>query len=233
MLKVIFPHPENARKDGLLAYGGNLDPETLISAYSQGIFPWYDETSPILWWCPDPRCVLWPKFFHISKRSKRKILNSNFYFTIDAAFEAVISHCALPREPNGGTWLLPEMQKAYIKMFSLGLAHSIEIWQNDTLAGGLYGLSPGKVFFAESMFRKVSEASRAALVCLMAVAPKLDITLVDCQVASPHMLAMGAEEISRKRFLEILKDNITYDGFLDGHWKDYRQKRILRSLLKF
>ncbi|MBD5642232.1 MAG: leucyl/phenylalanyl-tRNA--protein transferase [Desulfovibrio sp.] len=189
---------------GLLAYGGDLLPGTLLSAYCQGIFPWYSADEPILWWSPNPRCILFRDEFHIGSRSRRRIRNSGFCWSVDLAFEEVLIGCAMPRRDCADTWLVPEMQAAYMRMFELGYAHSFEIWQEERLVGGLYGLGLGSVFFGESMFRLASEASRAALVCLIALMKRLDIALLDCQVTSSHMLAMGAREVSRGIFLKML-----------------------------
>lgn len=202
--EIQFPDPENALPNGLVAYGGDLSPLTLLSAYGQGIFPWYSESDPILWWSPDPRCILMPRHFHISSRSQRKIRNSNFSFSIDRAFNEVMLGCAMPRKGSADTWLLPEMQKAYSRLFDLGCAHSIEIWQEGRLVGGIYGVAMGQAFFGESMFRLVPEGSRAALLCLVNLMHKLDIFFLDCQIATPHMLAMGAFNISRKTFLTMV-----------------------------
>lgn len=196
----LFPDPERALPNGLLASGGDLEPATLLAAYRKGIFPWYGAGQPILWWSPDPRCVLFPFDFHISRRSRRKIRNSGFAFTLDRAFPAVIDACARPRSQDGRTWLLPEMRIAYTRLRLLGYAHSVEIWKGSSLVGGIYGIALGATFFGESMFRRVSEASRAALVCLVRLMRMLEFTMLDCQQATPHMLAMGAREISRARF---------------------------------
>lgn len=199
-----FPDPENALPNGLVAYGGNLEPQTLLSAYGQGIFPWYSESEPILWWSPNPRCVLFPENFHISARSARKIRNSGFEYSIDRAFSEVLLGCAMPRKGDPGTWLLPEMQLAYEDLFNLGFAHSFEIWQRGALVGGVYGVVMGGAFFGESMFRMVPEASRAALVCLIAVMRRLAMNFLDCQLPTPHMLAMGATNITRDLFLSMI-----------------------------
>lgn len=199
-----FPNPERAPADGLLAYGGDLEPQTLLAAYSQGIFPWYSEGDPILWWSPDPRCILFLDAFHISARSRRKIRNSGFQYSVDRAFKEVMQSCSQPREEDGGTWLLPEMQTAYGLLHELGFAHSVEIWQSKKLVGGIYGVSLGNAFFGESMFRLVPEASRAALLCLVTLMKQHGFSFLDCQLESPHMLAMGATEIPRKQFLEMV-----------------------------
>jgi len=202
---VIFPNPKNAPASGLLAQGGDLEPETLVSAYGQGIFPWYSEGDPILWWSPDPRCILFPYDFHISSRSLRKIMHSGFEFSMDCAFSDVIKACAAPRRNGNGTWLLPEMRAAYLRLHQLNVAHSVEIWQAGGLVGGVYGVSLGRAFFGESMFRTVSEASRAAICCLVAALKQYGFLFLDCQQASPHMLKMGATETGRKNFLNLLR----------------------------
>lgn len=196
-----FPDPGAALPNGLLASGGDLEPRTLLAAYRKGIFPWFGAHQPILWWSPDPRCVLFPFDFHISQRSLRKIRNSGFSFTLDRAFPAVIHACAQPRKNDISTWLIPEMQVAYTRLRLLGYAHSVEIWRGSSLVGGIYGIALGTTFFGESMFRRVSEASRAALLCLMRLLRMLEFGMLDCQQATPHMLDMGAKEISRARFL--------------------------------
>ena len=158
-----FPPVEDARKDGLLCHGGDLSVERLVAGYSRGIFPWYDETTPILWWSPDPRCVLPPENFHLPRRSARAIRHACFRLTWDEAFEDVISACAAPRPAGDGTWLVPEMRSAYTELHRQGYAHSVETWLDGQLVGGLYGVGLGRAFFGESMFHRVSEASRAAL----------------------------------------------------------------------
>lgn len=221
-----FPDPLQAGERQYIAVGADLEPDTLISAYSQGIFPWYSEDDPILWHCPQPRCVLLPQQWHISSRSARKIRKSHFVATINTAFPAVIAACAAPRKDSEGTWLLPEMQAAYIQLHELGYVHSVEIWQNGQLSGGLYGVALGHIFFGESMFHQESEASRAALACLIGLMRAYDFELLDCQQASPHMMAMGAVEISREEFLDSIHSRIasleptplaTLHGSVDCH----------------
>lgn len=205
---VIFPDPRKAGEGEYICAGGNLEPETLISAYAQGIFPWYSEGDPIIWHCPHPRCVLMPENFAVSARSRRKIRNSSFTATINTAFPDVIAACAAPRKEGGGTWILPEMREAYNRLHDLGYAHSVEIWQGGSLAGGLYGVALGQVFFGESMFRNASEGSRAALSVLAALLQMHGFRLLDCQQDSPHMLAMGAANMPRAAFLRLLRKYI-------------------------
>lgn len=204
---VQFPDPETARPNGLIAYGGDLSPNTLLSAYTQGIFPWYSEAEPILWWAPNPRCILMPQDFAVSKRSLRKIRNSGFAYSFDRNFGAVMHGCAMPRKGDPETWLIPEMQSAYQSLFDLGYAHSVEIWQQGNLVGGVYGVYIGRAFFGESMFRLAPEASRAALVCLIALLRELNVLFLDCQLPTAHMLAMGAFNIPRKLFTKLLAKN--------------------------
>lgn len=201
-----FPDPELAQPDGLLALGGDLRPLTLLCAYSRGIFPWYSEDLPILWHAPNPRCVLFPAEFHLPRRSARKLASKPFGITFNKAFGEVIRACAAPRPgQDGGGWLLPEMIGAYERLHALGYAVSVEAWSGDGgLAGGLYGLALGKVFFGESMFHLRDEAGRAALAALVAELERRGFLLLDCQQESPHMLRMGARPIPRREFTKIL-----------------------------
>lgn len=186
--------------DGLLAAGGDLSRERLIAAYSRGIFPWYSAGQPILWWSPDPRCVLLPSRFHAS-RSARKALRRNqasICFSLNHAFSDVIAACA--ERPNSGTWITEKMRDAFIALHVSGYAHSVEVWIDDTLAGGLYGLRLGQVFFGESMFSRHPGASRYALGLLCGLRQHLDIQLIDCQVYSDHLQSLGAQLMPREGF---------------------------------
>jgi leucyl/phenylalanyl-tRNA--protein transferase len=201
--ELIFPDPALANEDGLLAIGGDLSPERLLLAYGMGIFPWFSEEDPILWYAPHERCVIFPDQIKVSK-SMRKILQSHtFEFTVNKSFIEVIKQCAeVVRHGQGGTWITDEMQEAYIKLHHLGHAQSIEVWQNGTLVGGLYGLKINHVFCGESMFSLVSNASKAALIYL---AKHLDFQLIDCQLPNDHLMSLGAEMISSADFLAILR----------------------------
>ncbi len=213
-----FPPARLARYDGLLCIGGDLTPQRLINAYKNGIFPWFSEQEPILWWSPDPRLVLYPDKINISKSLNKKIRKSYFEVTIDKAFEEVISACSKYRgERRKSTWLVDHMVEAYINLHRLGYAHSVETWRDGRLAGGLYGVSLGRVFFGESMFSYVSDASKTALAGLCSYLKHHDFDLIDCQVTSEHLLSMGAEEISRGRFLKQLTASIKTDS-LTGRW---------------
>jgi len=200
-----FPNPSLANEDGLLAVGGNLEPETLLAAYSNGIFPWYSEASPVLWWSPDPRMVLFPDEFHMSRRLQRRLKQPQFRFSWDEAFDDVIRICAeIPRRGESGTWILPEMVDAYRKLHQLGHAHSVEIWQGDELIGGLYGVLLNRAFFAESMFSRQTDASKMALAKLVERAQTESWNLIDCQFHTDHLESLGAREISREAFLSAL-----------------------------
>jgi len=201
-----FPSVEQASTDGLLAVGGDLRPERLLEAYRHGIFPWYNDDQPILWWSPDPRTVLFPDKLHISRSLKRSLRPGIFSITLDTKFREVMLGCAGPRQqyPNGGTWITAGMLAAYTHLHELGYAHSVETWQEGELVGGLYGVALGGVFFAESMFTRASDASKVALVSLMRQLQTWGFRLMDCQQSSPHVTALGAEAIPRRDFLDHL-----------------------------
>jgi len=207
----VFPPPELARGDGLLAVGGDLSTRRLILAYRQGIFPWYNPGEPILWWSPDPRLILEPSNLHVSRRLGRIIRQERLQVTLDRAFKEVIRACSETRMKKGeGTWLTPEMIEAYTELHCLGKAHSIETWQGDRLVGGLYGIAIGRVFFGESMFTKASDASKVAFVNLVRQLSEWDFAMIDCQVTTWHLLRFGAKEIPRSSFLERLKKLIDF-----------------------
>jgi len=191
--------------DGLLAAGGDLSTERLLFAYRSGIFPWYDEGQPLLWWSPDPRCVFMSGDFHISRRLRRELRRSSAEIRINTAFSDVIHACAEPRRSEQGTWITPEMIKAYEGLYKDGWAHSIEVWQSGKLTGGLYGLIIGKAFFGESMFSRTSNASKLALLYLADRLKAGDLVLLDCQVVSSHLLSLGAQIMPRSDFLHSLK----------------------------
>ena len=207
--KIWFPHPSNADNDGLLAFGGDLSLKRLILAYSNAIFPWYSEDSPILWWSPDPRFVLFPKKIKISSSMKKFIKKSNFNVTFDTAFKDVIDNCGKLREEDG-TWILPEMKKAYYNLHLKGLAHSVEVWNGDKLVGGLYGVSIGKCFFGESMFSIESNASKFGFIKLTEYLIKNNFIIIDCQVYTKHLESLGAESISRIQFLEVISKGFEF-----------------------
>jgi leucyl/phenylalanyl-tRNA--protein transferase len=201
-----FPPAHLAGDGGLLAVGGDLSVPRLLAAYAAGIFPWYAAGEPILWWSPDPRLVLYPNELIVSRRLRRTIRQGRFGITFDAAFETVIRACAdMPRKGMAGTWIMPEMISAYCDLHIAGWAHSVEAWASGALAGGVYGVSIGGCFFGESMFSRVSNASKVALFHLIERLKTGGCRLVDCQVSSDHLIRLGAREIPRKRFLSEMR----------------------------
>ena len=215
-----FPDVNLADEDGLLAVGGDLSPARLLLAYALGIFPWYDEQSMILWWSPDPRCVLYTQEFHLPTSLKRKIKAKTFELRIDTAFNQVVAHCAVsPRPGQEGTWIVPAMREAYGKLHQLGFAHSIEVWADNRLCGGIYGVSLGKAFFGESMFYLVPDASKIAMYWLMELMKELDFKFLDCQQKSENVTRFGAREIPRQQFIAEL--NIALESeTLRGSWQE-------------
>ena len=210
----VFPDPNTALDDpdGLLAVGGNLQPDTLLSAYYNGIFPWYNKDDPILWWSPSTRCVIDPLDLHISKSLQKLLRQQRFTISFDQAFEQVINACA-QRDSKTDTWINSDMISAYIALNKLGVAQSVEVWQGSRLVGGAYGVAIGAVFCGESMFSKESNASKVALVHLTQYLSGLGFQLIDCQLASSHLLTMGAKSLKRPKFLQILQElrNINTD----------------------
>ncbi|WP_316786124.1 leucyl/phenylalanyl-tRNA--protein transferase [Pedobacter frigiditerrae] len=199
--ELIFPDTALAEPDGLLAIGGDLSEERLFLAYQSGIFPWFSEGDPILWYAPHERCVIFPDKIKISKSMRKTLASDVFNVTENKAFEKVIEHCAkTPRIGQDGTWITHEMQQAYIKLHEKGLAHSVEVWQNNELVGGLYGVKINNVFCGESMFSLVSNASKTALIHLS----KMEFELIDCQLPNDHLMSLGAEMISREDYLKVL-----------------------------
>lgn len=216
--KIAFPPPHYATREGLLAVGGDLSRERLLLAYRMGIFPWYAEDEPILWWSPDPRLVLYPTELHVSKTLKKILKQDRFTVTMDAAFEPVIRACARTRQEQGeGTWIVDEMITAFVKLHRAGYAHSVETWQEERLIGGLYGVSLGKAFFGESMFSISSNASSVALVTLVRFLRALKFDFVDCQVTTAHLMRFGARQVPRARFLKQLRKALTKPT-LKGRW---------------
>lgn len=200
--EIIFPDTALAEPDGLLAIGGDLSVERLTLAYQSGIFPWFSEGDPIMWFAPHERCVIFPEKIKVSKSMQKLMRAKTFLVTVNKAFDKVIKNCAkTPRTGQEGTWITDDMQQAYLKMHQKGLAHSVEVWQNDKLVGGLYGVKIGNVFCGESMFSHVSNASKTALIHL---AKNMNFKLIDCQLPNDHLMSLGAVMISREEYLEIL-----------------------------
>jgi leucyl/phenylalanyl-tRNA--protein transferase len=201
-----FPDPENAlsEPDGLLAVGGCLSPKRLINAYRKGIFPWFNQGDPILWWCPDPRLVLIPSEIRVSRSLRKTLRKKEYRITFDQAFYEVIKACAAPRREAPGTWITGPMIRAYLQLHKLGVAHSVEAWHRDRLAGGLYGVAIGRAFFGESMFYRKSNASKAAFAVLAEKLAQWNYAIIDCQVRTEHLASFGARQMPRERFVESI-----------------------------
>lgn len=223
--QLTFPPPEFSREDGLLALDGDLTVPRLILAYSMGIFPWYCPGEPILWWSPDPRLVLYPEKLVVNRSLRKTLKRGRYRVTMDRAFAEVISNCAsVPRGDEDGTWIVDEMQAAYLALHREGYAHSVEAWDGDELVGGLYGVSLGRGFFGESMFSRKSDASKVCFVRLVRFLQAEGFRFVDCQVTTDHLLRFGAEEIPRSRFLRELDEALTADDLI-GSWADMFYER--------
>lgn len=215
-----FPPSHLAMRDpnGLLAIGGDLSVARMLRAYSQGIFPWYNPDEPILWWCPDPRAVLRPDQLKVSRSLSKSIARKDYAVTLDRVFPDVLNACAGARAKSRGTWLGPDMQHAYCELHEQGHSHSVEVWRDGELIGGLYGVSVGRVFFGESMFSHANDASKIALYYLCEQLKQWSYELIDCQISSAHLTTLGAAEISRRSFLELLAPAVRLQG-QDGRWQ--------------
>ncbi|BCA95824.1 leucyl/phenylalanyl-tRNA--protein transferase [Legionella antarctica] len=203
--KYIFPHPETSDKQGLLVIGGDLSPQKILQAYSQGIFPWYEPGCPVLWWSPNPRLILKPNEFKVSRSLKRS-LKKPFRFTVDTAFSQVITACATYSDRLHKTWITNEMMESYTTLHHQGYAHSFEVWSGYDLVGGLYGISLGTAFFGESMFHTETDTSKIALYFLCETMKAWKFDFIDCQIPTPHLMSLGAKIISRKEFLYLLNE---------------------------
>ncbi len=216
---VLFPDPESATSEGLVAAGGDLEPETLLEAYAHGIFPWYEEGMPILWWSPDPRMILYPQDLKISKSLRQVIRSGKYSCRLDKAFEQVIGQCArVPRKDQHGTWITPEMKKAYVRLHEMGYAHSVETYYKNELVGGLYGVSLGNAFFGESMFHLMPDSSKVALYALVRWCRRHHFDFIDAQVPTDHLRSLGAIDISRREFLKLLKQSLQKQT-IRGEWE--------------
>ncbi len=217
-----FPDPRSAPKEGLLAHGGDLSPTRLLEAYRQGIFPWYAAGDPILWWSPDPRLILYPEKFKVRKSFRKVLRNRGFEVRFDTDFESVIHACAtVPRRGQKGSWILPEVEEAYTVLHHQGYAHSVEVYLDEALVGGLYGVAVGAVFCGESMFSKVKDASKVAFKALSDVLASRGYDFIDCQLPTDHMIGLGAETISRDRFLTLLQKATRKETQI-GSWRHFR-----------
>lgn len=209
-----FPRVERALRDpnGLLAAGGGLGVARLVDAYSRGIFPWFGEGDPVLWWCPDPRMVLDCGQMRISRSLQRRLRKRDYQVSIDRAFAQVLEECAAPRNAQPGTWLVPQMMRAYARLFEHGFAHSVEVWIDGELAGGLYGVALGRVFFGESMFSRRSDGSKIALAYLSAQLARWDFPIIDCQLQTTHLESLGARGMPRREFVKTVETLVREDG---------------------
>lgn len=228
---ISFPHPTTAHSSGVLAIGGDLSVPRLMLAYRYGIFPWYNKGEPILWWHPDPRFVLYPADVKVSK-SMRSIFNQEKYrVTFDTAFEEVVTACGSSKErKKEGTWISEDIADAYIDLYDLGLAHSIEVWDGEELIGGLYGVASGKIFSGESMFSKGKSASKVALIILCRILEQQNFTLIDCQIENPHLKSMGGVEIPRIDFMKYINNNsqVATDN---SSWATFGEGLELKNML--
>ena len=214
-----FPPVEQALRqpNGLLAAGADLSPTRLLEAYRSGIFPWFSEGDPILWWSPDPRMVLFPAEFKISRTLRKTLLRGQYQMRCDTAFEQVMRACSQPRDGQNGTWIQEDMIAAYLRLHKAGYAHSIETWMDGELVGGLYGVSIGRMFYGESMFSRKTDASKIALAYLAAQLKRWNVGMIDCQMNTPHLASLGAREITRKEFIIRLQELIHYPN-LSSPW---------------
>ncbi len=215
-----FPPPELAliEPNGLLALGGDLSCKRLIQAYSKGIFPWFNEDEPILWWSPDPRMVLFPAELKISRSLRKALQKHDYQISVDCSFDQVIAACAMPRRNQSGTWINSGMIKAYRELHRMGHAHSVETWIDGKLAGGLYGVALGRVFFGESMFSRTTNASKIAFVHLVKQLARWRFGIIDCQMKTAHLASLGAREIPRTQFTRTVEELIHYGG-IEGMWR--------------
>jgi len=219
----IFPDPREASDEGLLAYGGDLNPNRILTAYRHGIFPWFNEGDPILWWSPNPRLLLYPRDFKSSKSLRRVIRNKGFEIKFDRDFKSVIEYCSsVPREGQYGTWLTDGMKEAYIELFQMGFAHSVETYYRGELVGGFYGIAMGKAFFGESMFSLMSNASKVALKLLSDILVQKNYHFIDCQVPTEHLISLGAKLVNRDDFLDQLEVALLESSDL-GSWEDWEK----------
>jgi leucyl/phenylalanyl-tRNA---protein transferase len=222
LLSISDPFPPVHRAldepNGLLAAGGGLGVSRLLEAYSRGIFPWFSEGDPVLWWCPDPRMVLLPEQIHVSKSLKRRLRRSDYEVSLDRAFSDVLQACAAPRRDDGGTWLVPSMMRAYTRLHETGLAHSVEVWMHGELAGGLYGVALGRMFYGESMFTRRSDGSKIAIVALAAQLARWGYPLIDCQMRTAHLASLGAIDMPRPQFVETVQ-RLSRESGVPAPWR--------------
>jgi leucyl/phenylalanyl-tRNA---protein transferase len=232
-----FPDVDSSTPEGIVGTGGNLSPGMLLSAYSQGIFPWYSENEPILWWSPDPRFVLFPENLHVSESMRRVLRRGEFQVSLDTDFDAVIGNCAAsPRPGQDGTWIVPEMVEAYRDLHRLGFAHSVEVRKDGRLVGGLYGIAIGSLFCGESMFSAADNASKAGFIPLVWRLRDEGFTLIDSQVRTEYLASLGAEDIPRSRYLDLMKRAISSPSASTENWgsrfPDFPESTRWRALME-
>ncbi|OOG56327.1 leucyl/phenylalanyl-tRNA--protein transferase [Rhodanobacter sp. C03] len=222
-----FPDPRHAlaEPNGLLAFGGDLSPERLLAAYRLGIFPWFGKGEPILWWSPDPRCVFRTESLKLNRSLRRQLADKHWRLSVDHAFDQVIRACAAPRARESGTWLVPAMIDAYAQLHRQGHAHSVEVWDDTRLVGGVYGIAIGRLFCGESMFSTESGGSKLALVALAQLLRELEFPLIDAQVSNPHTLGLGALEITREQYLQQVEQLVRLPGHVSS-WADYTHRLL-------
>lgn len=229
---ITFPHPHTANQYGAVAIGGDLSVERLLLAYQYGFFPWYNPDEPIIWWHPDPRFVIFTDDIRVTKSMKSYFTKEKFQLTLDQNFDDVLIACEkIKRKNQPGTWITEDIKEAYGNLHKLGLAHSVEVWQDDVLVGGLYGVSLGKIFFGESMFSLVSNSSKFALISLAGILRKKGFEIIDCQMPTPHLKSMGGSFIKRTEFLKRLNDNIFEENII-GDWNDTMNVYSIPDLIK-
>jgi len=215
--ELIFPDPDEGSEEGILAVGGDLSPDRLLLAYEQGIFPWYSPPDPILWWSPDPRCVLFSEKLKVSKSMRNMFNQKKFTVSFDQSFVEVVRKCQNAKRNEEGTWITEDIIAAYTNLHDLGIAHSVEVWEGEVLVGGLYGVSMGTMFFGESMFASSSNASKVGFITLVQVLQKRGFKVIDCQVYNEHLGTLGAENISRKMFHKLLREALDHTT-IQGSW---------------
>jgi len=229
---ITFPHPITANKYGAVAIGGDLSVERLLLAYQYGFFPWYNPDEPIIWWHPDPRFIIFPQDIRVTKSMRPYFNQEKFRITFDQNFEGVILACEkIKRKNQPGTWITEDIKESYGALHDMGLAHSVEVWQDDELVGGLYGVSMGRVFFGESMFSKVSNASKFALIAMAKILERQGFDLIDCQMPNPHLKSMGGRFVSREFFLSLLREN-SFEKNITGDWNEIMNIYPLSELIK-
>lgn len=229
---ISFPHPELANAYGAIAMGGDLEVDRLLLAYQFGYFPWFNPDEPIIWWHPDPRFVIFTDEVRVTKSMRPYFNQEKFTISFDKCFNKVMESCQkIKRKNQPGTWITEDIKEAYNNLHKMGLAHSVEVWDNDELVGGLYGVSLGKMFYGESMFSKSKNASKFALICLASILSKKGFEIIDCQMPNPHLKSMGGRYISRSVFLAHLRTNV-FENTINGNWNDTMNIYPLKELIK-